>query len=69
MRDFMKYINSVNEVINFGGDNILINENDFRDYVNKFIFSKEKTNYYSLLRPLLEIQIVKLFSNYNLIER
>lgn len=40
-------------------------ENDFRNYVDKYIFSNEKTNYYSLMRPLLEIQIVKIFSKYS----
>ena len=39
-------------------------ENDFRNYVNQFVYSNEVINYYSLLRPLLEIQIVKLFSNH-----
>lgn len=38
-------------------------EQDFRDYVKKYI-SKEY-EYLSLLRPLSEIQIGKIFSNYN----
>lgn len=37
-------------------------ENDFRAYTNKY-FIKE-IEYFSLLRPLLEIQIAKIFSNY-----
>lgn len=32
MRDSMRYVNHNNEVINFGSANILINENDFRNY-------------------------------------
>ena len=37
-------------------------ENDFRNYTKKY-FTKE-IEYYSLLRPLLEIEIAKLFSKY-----
>lgn len=37
-------------------------ENDFRDYVNKFL--NNKINYFSLLRPLTEFQIGMLFSHY-----
>ena len=37
-------------------------ENDFRIYTNKY-FNKE-TEYFSLLRPLLEIEIAKIFSKY-----
>lgn len=37
-------------------------ENDFRSYVNKY-FMKD-IEYFSLLRPLLEIQIAKIFSHY-----
>ena len=37
-------------------------ENDFRTYTNKY-FIKD-IEYFSLLRPLLEIQIAKIFSNY-----
>lgn len=32
MRDQMKFVNHLGEEINFGKGNILINENDFRDY-------------------------------------
>lgn len=37
-------------------------ENDFRDYINKY-FTKN-ISYYSLLRPLLEIQIAKIFAKH-----
>jgi len=37
-------------------------ENDFREYTRKY-FTKD-IEYYSLLRPLLEIQIAKIFSKY-----
>jgi hypothetical protein len=37
-------------------------ENDFRNYTKKYF--TEKIEYYSLLRPLLEIQIAKLFSKH-----
>lgn len=37
-------------------------ENDFRWYINKY-FNKN-IEYYSLLRPLLEIQIAKIFTQY-----
>ncbi|MBQ7136421.1 MAG: hypothetical protein IJO43_00390 [Bacilli bacterium] len=37
-------------------------ENDFREYTNKY-FTKE-IEYYSLLRPLLEIQIAKIFAKH-----
>ena len=37
-------------------------ENDFRNYVRRFI--NEKFNYYSFLRPLTELQIAMLFSRY-----
>lgn len=32
MRDNLKYINHLGEVVDFGKENIIINENDFRDY-------------------------------------
>lgn len=38
-------------------------ESDFRDYISRYIC--EDINYFSLLRPLREIQIAKLFSEYN----
>lgn len=37
-------------------------ENDFRNYINKY-FTKN-IEYYSLLRPLLEIQIAKIFAKH-----
>jgi UDP-N-acetyl-alpha-D-muramoyl-L-alanyl-L-glutamate epimerase len=37
-------------------------ENDFRDYMHKYISAD--INYFSLLRPLSELQIVSLFSKY-----
>ncbi len=37
-------------------------ESDFRQYIKTYI--SEEVNYFSFLRPLLEIQIAKLFSNY-----
>jgi len=37
-------------------------ENDFRNYTKKYFINN--IEYYSLLRPLLEIQIAKLFSKY-----
>lgn len=36
-------------------------ENDFRNYVSNYL--SDKVNYFSLLRPLHEIQIAKLFSD------
>lgn len=32
MRDYMKYINHIGEVFVFGSSNVLINQNDFRNY-------------------------------------
>lgn len=37
-------------------------ENDFREYTNKYFTNK--IEYYSLLRPLLEVQIAKLFAKH-----
>lgn len=39
-------------------------EKDFREYSDKYIYNEEKVNYYSLLRPLYELQIVKIFSKH-----
>ncbi|MCQ2976617.1 MAG: hypothetical protein MJ232_01200 [archaeon] len=39
-------------------------ENDFRSYSHNSLFSSEEVNYYSILRPLSELQIVKIFVNY-----
>ncbi|HHW59198.1 MAG: hypothetical protein WBL11_07555 [Bacteroidales bacterium] len=37
-------------------------ENDFRDYVKKYL--NDEIEYFSFLRPLHELQVVKLFTNY-----
>ena len=42
MRDCMKYINHLGEVIEFGKGSILINENDFRDYEWTYLSENEK---------------------------
>lgn len=39
-------------------------ENDFRKYLKEFVFENDNVEYYSILRPLFELQIVKLFVKY-----
>lgn len=39
-------------------------ENDFRSYAQNSLFDGDGVNYYSILRPLSELQIVKIFVNF-----
>jgi hypothetical protein len=54
--------NVVGENINHQYSKTIEFENDFRDYADRYL--KGNVNYFSLLRPLSELQIAKLFSRY-----
>lgn len=54
--------NVVGENINHQYSKTIEFENDFRDYADRYL--KGNVNYFSLLRPLSELQIAKLFSGY-----
>ncbi len=54
--------NVVGENINHQYSKTIEFENDFRDYADRYL--KGNVNYFSMLRPLSELQIAKLFSGY-----
>lgn len=60
MRDRMRYVNHLNEIFDFGSANVLINENDFRNYKWTYNTQYEKITSFEkrIKNQMLTVQIV-----------